>query len=310
MGSVELRMEGEDGDGRIAPLAATTVIGRAAQPPWRLTSDRVSTRWIEVRWFPDVGWAFRYLGADQLTTARHRRLAGLPQGWFSLVAGDCVTHAAARLKVLDDSPPTPLVVDVTAGVVVNGGTVTRLVERRPDGTWPVDADTHPDRDGPLADGEVFTVDGRPFRYHDAAPPKTTEAPTVDLEGRGAELRLVHRDGRSTLVLGGGLRDVTLRSSKLRVLLPYIRERLDGDADGGWLSVYDVIDDLARLDGDPLRPARIGEYRGWIRGELTRRGVANAGALFEKKRVVGPSSEDRTWLTRIGLPPGRLLLDEG
>lgn len=297
------------GVARVVPLAATTTVGRSAAAPWTVTDGRMPTHWLELRWFPEEGWAFRYLEHAELSSARHRRQSDLPEGWFSLGVGHCVTHPAAKVKLVDGTPPNPIVVDVATGEVKDGEAMLALVEPRDDGTWPTDADAVPSRVAPLADGEIFTVGGRPYRFHDAVPPRSTEAPALDMAGRGVELHLTATAGECALVLTGGLREITLRSTKLRVLLPYFRERLAGDADGGWLSIHDVLDDLEGEATAPLRTARVGEYRGWIRYELTRRGVANAAQLFEKRKVGGPGYPGEGWLTRIRMHPSQILLDD-
>jgi hypothetical protein len=310
MAVVEITIDPEidgGGDPRIVPLAASTIIGRAAHTPWAVDSERMSTHWLEIRWYEPAGWAFRYLGHEELTTARHRRSPDLPEGWYALGLGHCVTHPAAKVKLVDDAAPSPMAVHVTSGESYTDQGLARVVEIRDDGPWPADADVAPPRHDPLHDGEVFAVESSLYRYHDARAPRTTEAPSLDLAGRGVELHLDCTGTDCSLTLTGGLRDITLRSTKLRVLVPYVRERLDGDPDGGWLSVHDVLDDLESQSGSPLRPARIGEYRGWIRYELTRRGVANAAALFEKRRVGGPGHPGEGWLTRIRPGPSQLFL---
>ena len=294
---------------RLVPLAAATTFGRAAAAPWSVADGRMPTHWLELRWFPEGGWAFRYLEHSELSSARHLRRPDLPDGWFPLGVGHCVTHPAAKVKLVDGGPPHPMVVDETSGEVVAGEAMLALVEPREDGPWPADADAAPARSGPLRDGEVFVVADRVVRYYDATPPRVTEAPALDLAGRGVELHLIVSANVCCLRLTGGLREITLRSAKVRVLLPYVRERLASDADGGWLSIHDVLEELGGETSAPLRTVRVGEYRGWIRYELTRRGVANAARLFEKRKVGGPGYPGEGWLTRLRLGPTQLLLDE-
>jgi hypothetical protein len=312
MATIEIILDplSEDGgEPRLAPLAASTTLGRAASAPWEVGDARMPTHWLEVRWFDSGGWAFRYLEHAELSSARHRKHPELPDGWFPLGVGHCVTHPAAKVKLVEEAPPVPLVVDTRRGEIHLGEAMHRLVELRDDGYWSVDADTEIDRETPLADGEVFAVAKRLYRFHDANPPRTTDAPALDLARRGVELHLTCTTRECALTLSGGLREITLRSAKLRVLLPYVRERLRGDPDGGWLSIHDVLEELERDSDTRLRTARVGEYRGWIRYELTRRGVANAAQLFDKRKVGGPGYPGEGWLTRIRLSPSQLVLHD-
>lgn len=285
-----------DGFARVRELLPSTLVGRSPRCDLVIPSTGVPAYWMEIRWLGKE-WGWR-----ELTPMESLRAAGdaLPSGWRPLRTNEGTArgtrlrwgHSGAdSLELVDASVPGTLVVDLATNEPSPEG--LRLVERRVDGTWLLDADEQPRRT--LAPDEVFVASGRPWRLVQPGPLADT-------------LRLPMTVGQDGLVLGCGptratirlgARSVAIEGEFVRTLYIYVVARRD-DPDGGWLSVRDAYARWLSAGGFAGSSAeRMGWDRGKIRTALADAGVGGTSELFEVRRSDGET------LCRITLPGTRL-----
>jgi hypothetical protein len=282
---------------REVPLAASTLLGRHASCTWCLDDPRIPTFWIELRW-SEAGWTWRELGAD--ARGPRRQGAGLRPGWWLLEQGQRVNGRGVVVELLDGGPPAGFVVDLSSGDWLQGDDLLQVV--CDDTGCPVPADwewcSRPVRE--LGDGSTFVVGGKPYRFHQAAPPPSTKQRLLDLERFACQLEFREHSAGPELYIWDGPVEASLRGTFLWALVPYLESRISDVPKDGWLSLDEAHSRWAELvPGGGSSPDRVGQDRSRVRRALQRCGVESSELLFERRRTA------ERWQVRVGLNPARI-----
>ncbi len=297
MGAITIT-EGEEI--RELPLAATTALGRHGSCTWGLQTAQVPTFWIELRWTTHT-WAWRELGGDAL--GPRRQVTGLGTEWWQLEPGQRISGRGVVVELSDPSPPQRFVVDTQSNEVISGKRLDKLVAADTARPMPADWETRDVAVSSLADGDIFTVRGRSYRFHEASPPQPTSQRQLDLLRPSCSLELRVEDGRPVLEIWDGPVERKAKGSTLWALVPYLEARLEDIPRGGWLPLDEAHSRWQELcPRSKSGPDRVGLDRSRVCRALHSLGVVNPHALFARQKT-----EDR-WLVRLDLDPDRLELE--
>ncbi len=283
----------------LLPLAPTTLVGRHESCTWVLDAPQIPTFWVELRW-TEAGWTWRELGGD--ARGPRRPVRGRASGWWLLDAGQRINGRGIVLELLDDRAPQRFTVDLASGEVLLGQDLLALVAE--DGAQPTPADWERREEAePLRDGATFTIGGRAFRFHDAAPVPATAQRRIDLAQASVQLELSRGDGGPLLQLWDGPVELSLQGAYLWALVPYIEARLADLPREGWLGLDEAHSRWQELcPHSSSEPERVGQDRSRICRALHARGVANPHALFARRRF------GKRWGVRLLLEPRQVELN--
>ncbi|MFH1467068.1 MAG: hypothetical protein ABIO70_21980 [Pseudomonadota bacterium] len=282
-----------DGEERRVPLAAATVLGRHEGCTWVLRAPQIPSFWVELRWSA-AGWLWRDLGGDARGPRREAR-AEAP-GWWLLGPGQRLNGRGVVLELLDEGAPERFAVALDSGDVVQGEALLALVAEDAERPLPADWERR-DEVVPLRDGQTFTVGGRAFRFHDAVPPPATARRRLDLTHPACRIELLRGEDFPQLHIWDGPASLTLRGAYLWALAPYLEARIVDMPREGWLDLDAAFSRWRELHPQPgSDPERVGQDRSRVCRALHARGVANASALFARRRL------ERRWQVRVALEP--------
>lgn len=283
----------EEGRRVAVELAASTLVGRAWCCSPRAHDAACPMYWLELRWTSPSGWAWRALTAPERT-----RGAGGSLGaeWRRLEArgssGRVHLDASMWVELVDAAPPESFAVDLETGAVLAGEPLATLLEVRPDGVFPFDAEGAAAQ--ALPDGAVVSAGGRLLRIHPAAPIVATARTRLDLAAARVhvEVDLDAREARLTAFGPGADAGIIVRGECVRVLAAFLAARASG-LRGGWLTAADAWAGWVALGGAADSPIeRLAFERAKLRTQLARAGAGSVDALFERRRE-GPLT-----LTRV------------
>lgn len=279
-------------------LGAVALVGRHWACAARINAPGMPLHWIELRWRGRV-WAWRVLAAEDKT-----RGTGdvLESGWRALTehTGRIRLDADVTVVLSEGGPPLLHAIDLIDGRVHVGEALDQLIDHGSNGAFSLEADGVVGRR--LADGDVFVVDGRPYRMIGDAWVAATAQGRVQV--RHPRLRCDVDPAGEVAVFTVGARSAVVRSAAVRILLVYVTARLVDDPDGGWRTADTAWAAWVGLGGPSTSsPERLGWEKGRLRSAITRGGLVDAGGLFETRR------RDGAVVSRVALPPTRLAISK-
>ncbi len=264
------------------PLAAATLVGRAAGCLVRVDDPAIPAHWLELRWRGD-SWAWRALAAEDRTRGTGAFLEG---GWRRMDAtegrGTRVSLGTTSVELLSSDPPAPFAWDLLAERPLHGDALEQVAEVRDGALLPFGAEGDPAQ--ALRDGQVWLHEEasgvRALRAH--VPDTLPHTLNAALDLRRGDIT-AHVDlGTNTLTLARGGTSVEVRGACVRAIAVYARAR-EGTPDG-WLSAADVWALWVEFGGAATSPIdAVAWERGRVRRLLDKAGVAGLDALIERRK---------------------------
>jgi hypothetical protein len=286
--------------GRLCVLEPDHTVGRAPPPACALRIDKpyVSGVHAALRWNADR-WQVRDLGSRNGTFLDGQRI---PPGEDQKLARGAVI-GFGRLddtwELVDDSPPTVMVVPVAGGdpVFVEGDLLALpsaedprvTIYRDVSGAWILEQPTEPAR--PLANRDAFDVQGQLWRFSCPDVTTATMAPSRTSGLSGAFVRDLHlefavsRDEefvKLTAIHRGVRHDLGARARNY-LLLTLARRRLRDAADAlpetacGWVDQEEIAHDPS------MAPPRLNIEVFRTREQLAALGIVDAANAIERRQ---------------------------
>lgn len=282
------------------PLAANTVLGRAAGLTWTLSPPllpaipgTVPSTWVELRWLPELRrwrWSTLRGPVDHLgPTGRLLTATETLEPGARLRCNDLV------VELVDDAPPTEMVVD------------TERQEALPDPMLVVEhlanAVLSHSGEGPLTEGQLFAHEGKVYRYHAGTALPATRRRGLDLLDSDWHAIVDVRDAERP-VLSVGERSLSHRA--VHLLAVYVDARQRGE-EGGFVGATPLRYRLAKrlgIAGGELPRNFASDYRRDLKALMERAGFTSVGSLFEYTANGGENA-----MLRLRPPPDQFTLVE-
>jgi hypothetical protein len=289
-----------NGKTKAEQIGIVTTIGRHWSCILRLDHPSAPLFWLEIR-YGTSGWAWRPLETRGLTRGSGRPISN---GWKSLTdkgGGTARVHCgkAGWVELTDASPPTTFAKSLNNGTIINGAGLGDIVERHSGNLFRMgEGDT---LSAALSDGDIFASEGSTYRLFSATQNTTTELGEISIDS--PKICVDVSLDTLTATFTQGTAEVTVTGEPVRVLVPFIRARLDETSgDDGWLTVNSAWKGWMAAGGNPnSAPERLAWEKGRLRTQLARAGACNVSSIFEKRRL------DGLWWSRIAIPPDRISL---
>ncbi len=257
------------------PLSGTSLIGRHWSCGVRVPSPEVPAFWVEVRWTAQ-GWRWRELAGGGAT----RGGASAEPGWRAFGVHPVRWGESVALSLANDAPPAEAVIALEDGAVIHGAAIDALLELSEDARWLRVEEGAPWRR--VADGDVFCLDGRAYRYIAGVPVAPTAREAVQLLHRSVTLDISVATLAATFV--SGAREIVVTGECVRTLAVYALARSAGE---GWRTRDEAYAAWRELGGAAGSDAvRLGWERGKLRSQLARQGALGVRELFETRVVEG------------------------
>jgi hypothetical protein len=283
------------------PLAAATLVGRAATCLARIDDAAVPAHWLEIRWRGD-SWAWRVLASEDRTRGAGRFL---DNGWRRMEAnqgkGTRVALGDISVELVTGGPPEPFLWDLTTDKPLLGADLEQYAEVRGDELIPLVAEGNADH--ALRDGQCWIYPGedgpRMLRAH--VPRGLTPTHQSGLDLRNGSVTAEVDMSRNSLLLTRSGASIEVRGSCVRAIALYHKAR--SDYSEGWLTASDAWCIWVDLGGNNTSPIdAVAWERGRLRRLLDRAGVAGLDTLFERRK------EGAFVHTRLGHAISRLVVN--